>query len=127
MPAPAPRDVKRAPPAALEARVSTIELPRLGQVLGMAAGKCGELFLGSATGLYLQSKGRRNLVAGHPRKTGFRDGKGTEARFNIIEGLALERDGGVLVCDCDNHSVRRVSPSHHRRGLRAGELCRRRR
>ena len=110
MAAPAPRDAKRARPAALEARVSTTELPGLGTVCSVLAVKGGELLLGTRTALYLQVHGRLALIAGHPSKTGFKDGQGVEARFNVIRGLALERDGSVLVCDGGNHSVRRVSP-----------------
>ena len=53
MAAPAPRDAKRARPAALEARVSTIELPGLGLVYSVLAVKGGELLLGTRTALYL--------------------------------------------------------------------------
>ena len=71
MAAPAPRDAKRARPAALEARVSTTELPGLGQVCSVLAVKGGERFLGTKTALYLQVHGRLALIAGHPSKTGF--------------------------------------------------------
>ena len=110
MAAPTPRDAKRARPAALEARVSTTELPGLGKVCSILAGKGGERFLGTLSALYLQVHGRLALIAGHSSEPGFKDGEGDEARFNGISGLALERDGSVLVCDRDNHSVRRVSP-----------------
>ena len=52
MAAPAPRDAKRARPAALEARVSTIKLPRLG-IHSVLAGKGGKLFLGTESALSL--------------------------------------------------------------------------
>ena len=74
------------------------------------AGKGGVRFLGTVSALYLQVDGRVALLAGHPSETGFKDGQGDAARFNSITWLALERDGSVLVSDCDNHSVRRVSP-----------------
>ena len=113
MAAPAPRDAKRACPAALEARVSTTELPGLGRpgrVYSVLAGKGEERFLGTLSALYLQVHGRLALVAGHSSEPGFKDGEGDEARFNGISGLALERGGSVLVSDSENHSVRRVSP-----------------
>ena len=131
MAAPAPRDAKRACPAALEARVSTTELPGLGKpgrVYSVLAGKGEERFLGTLSALYLQVHGRLALIAGHSSEPGFKDGEGDEARFNGISGMALGRGGSVLVSDSDNHSVRRVAarPSHHRRGQREGRLCRRR-
>ena len=110
MAATAPRDAKRARPAALEARVSTTELPGLGKVYSVLAGKGGERFLGTLSALYHQVHGRLALIAGHPGETGFKDGQGVEARFNLISGLALEGGGSVLVIDGLNHSVRRVSP-----------------
>jgi hypothetical protein len=113
MAAPAPRDAKRACPAALEARVSTTELPGLGRpgrVYSVLAGKGEERFLGTLSALYLQVHGRLALIAGHSSEPGFKDGEGDEARFNGISGLALERGGSVLVSDSENHSVRRVSP-----------------
>ena len=109
MAAPAPRAAKRARPAALEARVSTIELPGL-DIHSVLAGKGGERFLGTKTALYLQVHGRLALIAGHPSEEGFEDGQGVQARFAGLNGLAMERGGSVLVCDFNNHSVRRVSP-----------------
>ena len=90
--------------------MSTIQLPGLGEIQSVLAGKGGELLLGTRTALYLQVNGRLALIAGHSSETGFKDGQGDEARFDGIYGLAMERGGSVLVCDCDNHSVRRVSP-----------------
>ena len=110
MAAPAPRDAKRARPAALEARVSTAELPGLFKICSVLAAKGGELFLGTETALYHKVNGRLALIAGHSSQKGFKDGKADEARFNDITGLALERNSSVLVCDASNHSVRRVSP-----------------
>ena len=108
MAAPTPREAKRARPAALEARVSTIELPGL-DLCSVLAGKGGERFLGTASALYLQVNGRLTLIAGHSSERGFKDGQGDEARFDGIAGLAMERGGSVLVSDRNNHSVRRVS------------------
>ena len=93
MAAPAPRDAKRARPAALEARVSTIQLPGLGKIQSVLAVKGGELLLGTSSALYLQVNGRVALIAGHSSETGFEDGQGDEARFHGIYGLAMERGG----------------------------------
>ena len=81
MAAPAPRDAKRARPAALEARVSTIELPGL-DIHSVLAGKGGKLFLGTRTALYLHVDGHLTVLAGHSSKRGFKDGQGDEARFD---------------------------------------------
>ena len=73
MAAPAPRDAKRARPAALEARVSTIELPGL-DIYSVLAGKGGKLFLGTRTALYLYVDGHLALIAGHSSEEGYNDG-----------------------------------------------------
>jgi len=39
------------------------------------------------------------LIAGHATETGFRDGTGAEARLDRPHGVALDRDGHVLVSD----------------------------
>ncbi|MGB1602023.1 MAG: hypothetical protein ACPIOQ_55360, partial [Promethearchaeia archaeon] len=82
MAAPAPRDAKRARPAALEARVSTTELPGLGTVCSVLALKGGARLLGTGSALYLHVDGRLALLAGHSSETGFKDGRGDEARFH---------------------------------------------
>ena len=93
------------------ARVSTMELPGLGFVNSVLACENGTRFLGTDTELHLQVNTRHlTLLAGHSSEEGFEDGQGDEARFDGIFGLVMERGGSVLVCDCLNHSVRRVSP-----------------
>ena len=49
------------------------------------------------------------VVAG--RGPGFADGEGREARFNQPAGLALTRDGALLVADAANYLVRKISPA----------------
>ena len=90
MAAPAPRDAKRARPAALEARVSTIELPGLPSVISVLALKGGARFLGTFTALYLYADGRLTLLAGHPSEQGFEDDQGT----NSLEQHRLRVLGG---------------------------------
>ena len=98
------------PFAPLEAQVSTIQFSVVGVVSSVLAGKGGELFLGTRTALYLQVHGRIALIAGHSSEAGFRDAMCDKSRFSSITGLVMERGGSVLVSDCGNHSVRRVSP-----------------
>ncbi len=50
-------------------------------------------------------------VAGIPDKGGYADGKGNEARFRSLRGLAMEPDGNLLVADMGNGVVRRVTPA----------------
>ena len=93
-------------------RVSRMAMPGVTDISSVFASDDGELFVGTKSALYLKSPaGRVTLIAGHPSECGFKDGESTEARFNTITGLALMRDGGVVLVDHNNHSVRLVSPS----------------
>lgn len=93
-------------------RVSRMAMSGVTGIFSVLASDDGELFVGTKSALYLKSPaGRVTLIAGHPSEGGFKDGESTEARFNGILGLALMRDGGVLLVDHNNHSVRLVSPS----------------
>jgi DNA-binding beta-propeller fold protein YncE len=41
---------------------------------------------------------------------GHRDGEGTGAHFNWPTGVAVDRDGTVIVTDRDNHCIRKITP-----------------
>ncbi|MEQ7801043.1 IPT/TIG domain-containing protein [Pedobacter sp. ASV1-7] len=41
----------------------------------------------------------------------FLDGQGTNARFNVPTGIAVDDDGYVYVADAANHAVRKISPT----------------
>jgi sugar lactone lactonase YvrE len=41
---------------------------------------------------------------------GFKDGKGTVARFNAPQGLTLDHLGNIYVGDYQNHAIRKISP-----------------
>lgn len=41
---------------------------------------------------------------------GFKDGRGTEARFDSPRGIAVDTDGKLVVADFGNHSLRVVEP-----------------
>ncbi|HOX46647.1 MAG TPA: MopE-related protein [Myxococcota bacterium] len=54
--------------------------------------------------------GTAEVLAGHELSHAA-DGHGAEARFSYPRGLARLADGSVLVADCKNNCVRKVSPS----------------
>jgi len=54
--------------------------------------------------------GAAEVLAGH-ELSNFADGRGGEARFSYPRGLARLPDGSVLVADCKNNCVRKVSPA----------------
>lgn len=93
-------------------RVSRMAMSGVTGIFSVLASDDGELFVGTKSALYLKSPaGRVTLIAGHPSECGFKDGQSTEARFNTITGLALICNGGVVLVDRNNHSVRLVTPS----------------
>ncbi|MBI4660466.1 MAG: hypothetical protein HY735_16640 [Verrucomicrobia bacterium] len=51
-----------------------------------------------------------STLAGMPGTAGSADGKGSQARFNHPEALALDRAGNLYVTDTWNHTVRKVAP-----------------
>jgi sugar lactone lactonase YvrE len=44
-------------------------------------------------------------------ETGFVNGNGSNARFNIPNGMCTDRDGNVYVADAGNHCIRKISPT----------------
>ena len=79
----------------------------------------GSLLSAPNGALYLTDDGRyvrritregqvSTLAGGETR--GFADGPGAQARFNEAMGLALNSTGDLLVADCANHCIRRITP-----------------
>jgi hypothetical protein len=50
-------------------------------------------------------------LAGLAGTSGSADGTGTAARFSSPSGVAVDGAGTVYVADCDNHTIRRVTPA----------------
>lgn len=50
-------------------------------------------------------------VAGHAGSSGFIDGTGDAARFNVPTGVAIDVNGDLIVTDNSNSAIRRVTPS----------------
>jgi streptogramin lyase len=53
--------------------------------------------------------GTTRVVAGVRGSSGSADGPATSARFNAPEGIAIGADGGILVADSGNHTIRRIA------------------
>ncbi|MBI4911911.1 MAG: hypothetical protein HY823_04165 [Acidobacteria bacterium] len=52
-----------------------------------------------------------STVAGLADSPGAADGGGGSARFNHPEGIAVDPDGNIWVCDSYNHAIRKLAPS----------------
>ena len=53
--------------------------------------------------------GKRELLAGSKTR-GFKDGKGSEARFHNPSYLVAAKDGTLYVSDTQNHAIRKIDP-----------------
>ncbi|HYI10689.1 MAG TPA: hypothetical protein VEK57_16630 [Thermoanaerobaculia bacterium] len=53
--------------------------------------------------------GEVTTVAGSPIESGFRDGIGTDARFNYIVSIAVAPDGTIYVADAINRAIRKIA------------------
>ena len=49
-------------------------------------------------------------IAGNMGGPGTLDGIGTQARFNLPEGIALSRQGNLYVIDAGNYTIRKITP-----------------
>ena len=58
----------------------------------------------------LDRRGRLNVLAGDPAESGYRDGKGKEARFRDAAGIDWDpRRQALVVADCGNNVIRGVT------------------
>ena len=75
----------------------------------------GNVYLSSPTRhvIYRATAVTASVLAGSTGNSGFADGVGSEARFNVPTGLAVDNraDGGVYVADSMNSCIRKISPS----------------
>ena len=108
----APPAAKRARAPALDAAVSTLEVPGLGQPYGMFVMADGNCLVSTEqhTLQLLTPAGQLALIAGgEDEDAGFEDGKGANARFNNPCGITVDAAGHIVVVDGGNHALRRVS------------------
>ena len=108
----APPAAKRARAPALDAAVSTLEVPGLGVPYGMFVMADGNCLVATSkhTLQLLTPAGQLALIAGEEDEdAGFEDGKGANARFNNPCGMTVDAAGHIVVADSGNDALRRVS------------------
>ena len=107
----APPAAKRARAPALDAAVSTLEVPGLDEPNGMFVMADGTRLVCTSknTLQLLTPAGQLALIAGGEDEEGFEDGKGANARFYCPCGMTVDAAGHIVVADYGNDALRRVS------------------
>ena len=88
------------------------------QPSGVAADASYNLFVTESGGCVVRKispYAEVTTLAGKARRAGdaaeFRDGSGSEARFNSPEGIAVDTSGNLYVADTGSHTIRKVTPA----------------
>jgi hypothetical protein len=106
----APPPAKRARPPALDAAVSTVAVPGLGQPNGLFVLADGTLLACAGNSIrVLSPSGLLYFLAGSNTSSGNQDGPGADARFDCTMGITVDPAGNVVVVDSRNHALRLVS------------------
>ena len=103
---------KRARPAALESKVTTLAVPGLGKTNGIFVLADGTRLFSTSkrTILQLAPSGRLATIAGNKDEIEeLKDGEGISARFNYPLGLTVDRAGNVVVVDYESNTIRKVT------------------
>jgi len=77
---------------------------------GIAVDSAGTLYVNSGNSIVKVQGSTQSTLAGTPYGRGLTDGFGAAASFNFIDGLAVDGNGKVYVCDGGNNAVRVVTP-----------------
>ncbi len=84
---------------------------RFNAPIGVAGSQDGVIFVADTYNDRIRAIGEdgsvRTIAGG--AEPGFRDGAGSDTRFDTPCGIAIDRDGSLLVADTGNHSLRRVT------------------
>jgi sugar lactone lactonase YvrE len=81
---------------------------------GMAIDRHGNIYVSAGFNQTIDKvtpEGTVTILAGSPGQSGYQDGIGEDARFNIPAGLALDASGNIFVADLYNNSIRKVTPT----------------
>ena len=108
----APQAAKRARPPALDAAVSTLEVPGLGEPYGMfvmADGNCLVTTSKHTLQLLTPAGWLTNIAGSNDDDQKFVDGQRPAARFNGPASMTVDAAGHIVVVDYGNNALRRVS------------------
>ena len=81
---------------------------------GICRDAAGNFYV-SDTGNYVIRKiavdGQVSTIAGAVDMNGFHDGQGTNAIFDLPQGIVVDGSGNLFVADYNNHAIRRIDPA----------------
>lgn len=101
---------------------------------GIDVDRRGNLYVadsGSRTIRKITPSGVVSTLAGSFGGNGSADGRGSAAQFDMMYGIALDREGNLFVADTGNSAIRKVTPDgmvttvagvSHENGIRLGDL-----
>ena len=103
---------KRARPPALDAVVSTLAAPGLGNPNDLFVLADGNLLACAGHSIrMLAPSGFQSLLAGNNTSSGKQDGPGADARFHTPVGMTVDPAGNVVVVDYSNEACPRPARS----------------
>ncbi|MCG3148489.1 MAG: hypothetical protein PCFJNLEI_01933 [Verrucomicrobiae bacterium] len=79
----------------------------------LAFDSAGNLFIADRSNSKIRKLtpgGEVTTFAGSPQGPGYADGVGSEARFDLPNGLAVDAADNVFVADRQNHAIRKITP-----------------
>jgi streptogramin lyase len=86
---------------------------RFNHPVGLGVNAQGVVYVADAynsTVRRISAKGVVSTLAGSPGDTGWRDGRGAQARFNTPVGLTLDAQGQIYVSEYFNNVIRKITP-----------------
>lgn len=86
---------------------------RFNNPAGIAWGGNGILYVADQNNSCIRkitTDGVVSTLAGHPQSSGYADGSGQSAQFNMPLGIAVDKTGNLYVADAGNNAIRKVTP-----------------
>ena len=89
-------------------------LARIGSPNGIAIASDGVIYFGSASGATIGRISPTGFVTAQfagDLPSGFADGRGANARFQIPRGLTIDATGNIYIADQSNEKIRKMAPN----------------